>query len=38
MTDEKLYDLLQAFANYYWSVLVSYAISKISKWHPEVTA
>ena len=38
MTDEKLCVLLQAFANYYWSLPVSYAISTISKWHPEVTA
>ena len=38
MTDEKLCILLQAFAYYYWSVPVSYAISKISEWHPEVTA
>ncbi len=38
MTNEKLCVLLQAFADYYWSVPVSYAISKISEWHPEVTA
>jgi len=37
MTDGKLCDLLQAFAYYYWSVPVSYAIGKISEWHPEVT-
>ncbi len=38
MTNEKLCILIQAFADYYWSVPVSYMISKISQWHPEVTA
>ena len=37
MTSEKLYVLLQAFTDYYWSVPVSYAINKITEWHPEVT-
>ncbi len=37
MTNEKLCILIQAFADYYWSVPVSYVISKISEWHPEVT-
>lgn len=38
MTNEKPCILLQAFVDYYWSVPVSYAISKITEWHPEVTA
>ena len=38
MTDEKLCVLLQAFAYYYWSVPVSYAIAKIKEWHPEISA
>ena len=38
MTNEKLCILIRAFADYYWSVPVSYMISKISQWHPEVTA
>ena len=38
MTDEKLCAFLQAFAYYYWSVPVSYAIGRITEWHPEVTA
>ena len=37
MKEEKLCILLQAFTDYYWSVPVSYAISKITEWHPEVT-
>ena len=38
MTDEQLGALLGAFANYYWSVPVSFAVNKIADWHPEVTA
>ena len=38
MTDEQLGALLGAFANYYWSVPVSFAVDKITNWHPEVTA
>ena len=38
MTDEKLGSLLGAFANFYWSVPVSFAVNKIADWHPEVTA
>jgi len=37
MAEERLCTLLQAFADYYWSVPISYAICKISQWHPEVT-
>lgn len=38
MTDEQLGALLGAFANYYWSVPVSFAVNIIADWHPEVTA
>ena len=38
MTDEQLGAFLGAFANYYWSVPVSFAVDKIADWHPEVTA
>lgn len=38
MTDEQLGSLFGAFANYYWSVPVSFAVNKITNWHPEVTA
>ena len=38
MTDEQLGSLLGAFANYYWSVPVSFAVNKIADWHPKVTA
>ena len=38
MTDEKLGSLLGAFANFYWSVPVTFAVDKIAVWHPEVTA
>ena len=37
MTDEKMGTLFGAFANYYWSVPVSFVRNKISEWHPEVT-
>ena len=37
MTDVKLYSLLEAFANYYWSVPISYVIERIIEWHPEVS-
>ena len=37
MTDEKLGELLGAFANYYWSVSVTFVTEKIADWHPEVT-
>jgi Predicted metal-binding protein related to the C-terminal domain of SecA len=38
MKDEKLGELLEAFANFYWSVPVKFATKKIMEWHPEVTA
>lgn len=38
MTNEKLCVLLQAFANYYWSMPLRYAIEKIHEWHPELSA
>ena len=38
MTNERLCELFQAFAYYYWSVPVSYVIGQITKWHPEVSA
>lgn len=38
MTDEKLGALLEAFANYYWSVPVRFVESKIAEWHPDVDA
>lgn len=38
MTDEKLGSLLGAFANFYWSVPVTFAVDKIAVWHLEVTA
>ena len=37
MTDEKLGDLLEAFAACYWAVPVLFATDKIQQWHPEVT-
>ena len=37
MTDVKLYNLLEAFANYYWSVPISYVIERIIEWYPEVS-
>lgn len=38
MTNEQLGSLLEAFANYYWSVPVSFVLDKITTWHPELTA
>lgn len=38
MNSEKLCELLQGFANYYWSVPVSYVFDRITQWHPEVSA
>ena len=38
MTDETLGTLLEAFANFYWSVPVKFVSEKISEWHPEVSA
>ncbi len=37
MTDEKIGDLLEGFANYYWSVPLKYVTDKIMEWHPDVT-
>ena len=37
MTDEALGTLLEAFANFYWSVPVKYVSEKIAEWHPEVS-
>ena len=38
MTDEKIGELLEGFANRYWSVPVVYVVDKIAEWHPELTA
>lgn len=38
MTEERLGDLFEAFAKYYWSISISFVIDKITEWHPEVTA
>ena len=37
MTNEQLGSLLEAFANYYWSVPVSFVLDKVLTWHPELT-
>ena len=37
MTNEQLGYLLEAFANFYWSVPISFVIDKVLTWHPEVT-
>ena len=37
MTNEQLGSLFEAFANYYWSVPVSFVIDKIQIWHPDVS-
>ena len=37
MTSEKLGALLEAFAEYYWSVPVRFVKDKIAEWHPEVS-
>ena len=37
MTNEQLGSLFEAFANYYWSVPVSFVIDKIQNWHPDVS-
>lgn len=36
MTDENLGVLFGAFANFYWSVPVSYVVAKLADWHPDV--
>ncbi len=36
MTDEKLGEIFNAYAQYYWSVPVEYAIDKIAERHPEI--
>jgi len=38
MTNEQIGALLEAFANYYWSLPVSYVTGKIMEWHPEVSS
>jgi len=37
MTNEQLGSLLEAFANFYWSVPVSFVLDKILTWHSELT-
>ena len=37
MTDTELGSLLEAFANYYWSVPVEFVLDKLKLWHPEVS-
>lgn len=38
MKEEKIGALLEAFAQYYWSVPMEYVLEKIEQWHPEMTA
>ena len=37
MTNEKLGELFEAFAHYYWSIPIGIVIDRIIDWHPEVT-
>ena len=37
MTNEQLGTLLEAFADYYWSVPVAFVAEKVRAWHPEVS-
>ena len=37
MTSNQLGELIEAFANYYWSVSAEFVFTKIMEWHPEVT-
>lgn len=38
MTDEQLGKLFESFANFYWSVPVSFVMDKLHDWHPNVAA
>lgn len=37
MTNEQIGTLIEAFANYYWSISAKYVVNKIMAWHPEIT-